>query len=305
MKPAWRAVDGVLLLDKPAGDSSNRVLQRVRHLYRAEKAGHTGSLDPLATGLLPICLGEATKIAGQLLDSDKRYTVRAKLGEKTSTADREGDVIAQSDAAAVRREHIEALVPRFTGAQKQIPPMVSALKHQGERLYELARRGEEVVREPRDIVIHELQLTGFESPCFDLEVRCSKGTYIRSLVEDMAAAIGQYAHVTVLRRTALAPFNQPHMLTWEQLEQTAAAGLEALDALLLPPATALAHRPSVRVDEAQARRLAQGQAVQLAQPAPGAQAVLNAQGHLLGLAEGDAQGKLMPRRWLVAGQKSD
>lgn len=304
MKPAWRAVNGVLLLDKPAGDSSNRVLQRVRHLYRADKAGHTGSLDPLATGLLPICLGEATKIAGYLLDSDKRYTVRAKLGEKTSTADREGDITAHSDAAAVRREHIEALVPRFTGAQKQVPPMVSALKHQGERLYELARRGEEVVREPRDVVIHSLQLTGFEHPYFDLDVRCSKGTYIRSLVEDMAAAIGQHAHVTVLRRTALAPFNTPSMWTWEQLEQTATAGLEALDALLLPPAAALAHRSSVRVDEGQARRLAQGQSVPLVVPVSGMQAVLDDQGRLLGMAEGDEQGKLAPRRWLLQPQKS-
>lgn len=298
MKPVWRAVDGVLLLDKPAGDSSNRVLQRVRHLYRADKAGHTGSLDPLATGLLPICLGEATKIAGYLLDSDKRYRVRAKLGEKTSTADSEGTLTAQSDATSVRRETIEALIPRFTGPQKQVPPMVSALKQNGERLYEIARRGEEVHREPRDVVIYELQLTGFEWPYFDLDVRCSKGTYIRSLVEDLAAAVGQCAHVTVLRRTALAPFNSPRLWTWEQLEQTATAGLEALDALLLPPAAALAHRPSVCVDEAQAKRLAQGQAVPLARPALGVQAVLDPQGRLLGIAEGDEQGKLAPRRWL-------
>lgn len=298
MKPVWRAVDGVLLLDKPAGDSSNRVLQRVRHLYRADKAGHTGSLDPLATGLLPICLGEATKIAGYLLDSDKRYRVRAKLGEKTSTADSEGTLTAQSDATAVRRETIEALIPRFTGPQKQVPPMVSALKQNGERLYEIARRGEEVHREPRDVVIYELQLTGFEWPYFDLDVRCSKGTYIRSLVEDLAAAVGQCAHVTVLRRTALAPFNQPHMLTWEQLEQTAAAGLEALDALLLLPATALAHRPSVRVDDRQAHKLAHGQAVRLAEPVSGEVAVLGPSGQLLGMARGDEQGRLAPCRWL-------
>lgn len=299
MKPVWRAVDGVLLLDKPTGDSSNRVLQRVRRLYRAEKAGHTGSLDPLATGLLPICLGEATKISGYLLDADKHYAVRAKLGEKTSTADREGTVTARSDASAVRHEELQALVPRFIGPQKQVPPMVSALKHDGERLYVLARRGEEVVREPRDIVIHDLGLTGFDLPYFELDVRCSKGTYIRSLVEDMAAAIGQVAHVTVLRRLGLAPFNQPRMFTWEQLERASAEGLAALDALLLPPAAALAHRASVRVTDEQAQRLAHGQTLRWPQPLTGEVPVLDCRGTLLGIGQGDAHGNLAPKRWLA------
>lgn len=304
MKPSWRAVDGVLLLDKPGGCTSNQALQRVRRLYQAAKAGHTGSLDPLATGLLPICLGEATKISGYLLDADKHYAVRAKLGERTSTADCEGELTAQSDAAAVQRADLEILLPRFTGPQKQVPPMVSALKHEGERLYVLARRGETVHREPRDIIIHELRLTGFELPYFELDVRCSKGTYIRSLVEDLAAAIGQVAHVTVLRRLGLAPFNQPEMLTWERLEQVATTGLAALDALLLPPAAALAHRACVHVDGEQARRLAQGQAVRLAQPVSGEVAALDAFGTLLGIGVGDKEGKLAPRRWLAQAPKT-
>jgi len=295
-----RAVQGVLLLDKPTGCTSNQALQRVKRIYQAEKAGHTGSLDPLATGLLPVCLGEATKLSGYLLDADKRYVVRAKLGEKTSTADAEGEIVATSDASQVQAEQLLALLPRFTGALKQVPPMVSALKHQGVRLYELARRGEEVPREPRDVVIRGLELLAFESPFFELDLRCSKGTYVRALVEDLAAALDQCAHVTALRRTELSPFTDPRMVTLEELEKTAEQGLSALDHLLLPMVSAMAHRPRVLVNADQQQRLGHGQTVRLAkEAAAGEVLVLSEAGELLGIGWVDAASTLAPRRWMA------
>lgn len=300
MKRPLRAVHGVLLLDKPAGCTSNQALQRVKRIFQAEKAGHTGSLDPLATGLLPICFGEATKLSGYLLDADKRYVVRAKLGEKTNTADAEGEVLSRSDAGRVQRADLAAQIPRFTGALKQIPPMVSALKHQGERLYDLARRGEEVPREPRDIVIRRLELLAFESPFFELDVSCTKGTYIRALVEDLAGALGQCAHVTVLRRTELSPFTNPQMVTLDVLEKTAEQGMQALDGFLLPLASALAHRPRLVVNADQQRRLKQGQAVQVTASEPvGDVVVLSEAGVLLGIGLLDVSGQLTPRRWMT------
>lgn len=300
MKRALRAVHGVLLLDKPPGCTSNQALQRVKRIFQAEKAGHTGSLDPLATGLLPICLGEATKLSGYLLDADKRYVVRAKLGEKTHSADAQGAVTATSDASLVQRAGLEASLPRFTGALKQIPPMVSALKHQGERLYELARRGEEVTRVARDIEIRRLELLAFEPPFFDLDVSCTKGTYIRTLVEDIAAALGQCAHVTVLRRTELSPFTNPQMVTLDALERAAGQSPQALDSLLLPPASALAHRPQLIVTADQQQRLRHGQAVQISTPSlVGEVVVLSQTGALLGIGLLDAARQLSPRRWMT------
>ncbi|MGH8431877.1 MAG: tRNA pseudouridine(55) synthase TruB, partial [Solimonas sp.] len=215
-----RAVNGILLFDKPRGFSSNDALQRVKRLFRAEKAGHTGNLDPLATGLLPICFGQATKLCGHLLDSDKRYLARVKPGEKTTTGDTEGEVIQRSDAGLLSREALEAVLPAFTGTIRQVPPMYSALKHQGQRLYELAREGVEVERQPREVAIHELRLTAFEPGGFELDVRCSKGTYIRTLAEDLAAALGQCAHLVALRRTEVAPF-EGAIRTWEDLQAAA------------------------------------------------------------------------------------
>ncbi|MEK6805456.1 MAG: tRNA pseudouridine(55) synthase TruB [Pseudomonadota bacterium] len=300
MKRPRRAVHGILLLDKPAGCTSNQALQRAKRIFQAEKAGHTGSLDPLATGLLPICFGEATKLSGYLLDADKRYVVRAKLGEKTNTADAEGEVLSRSDAGRVQRADLAAQIPKFTGALKQIPPMVSALKHQGERLYDLARRGEEVPREPRDIVIRRLELLAFEPPFFELDVSCTKGTYIRALVEDLAGALGQCAHVTVLRRMELSPFTNPQMVTLDVLEQTAEQGVQALDGLLLPLTSALAHRPQLVVNADQQRRLKQGQAVQVTASEPvGDVVVLSETGVLLGIGLLDVSGQLTPRRWMI------
>lgn len=294
-----RNINGILLLDKPQGVSSNTALQHVRRLYLADKAGHTGSLDPLATGLLPVCLGQATKLCGYLLDSDKRYAVRAKLGQRTDTADADGKVIGTSDASQVSRAEIEAVLPRFAGEIRQRPPMYSALKHQGRRLYELAREGQDVERAERAVQIHELRMSAFEPGYFELEVRCSKGTYIRTLVEDIAQAMQQCAHVTVLRRLEVAPFYAPRMVTFAELEQTAQGGMIALDALLLPPLSALAGWPKVQVDGERASHLAQGRTVRIAETPPaGKLAIVNAGGALLGIGEISPGGLLASRRWM-------
>ena len=283
--------------------SSNAALQQVRRLYQADKAGHTGSLDPLATGLLPICLGQATKLSGYLLDADKRYLVRAAVGACTTTADAEGEVTRRSDAAQLTREALEAAMPSFTGEIRQRPPMYSALKHQGERLYELARQGVEVDRQARPITIHALELLAFGPGSFELDVRCSKGTYIRSLVEDLAAAAGQCAHVTTLRRVEAGPFRADGMVTPAALEQASEQGLAGLDALLLDPLAGLGSWPRLEVDPAQAARLARGQRLRVV-PAPAAGRVaVTAGGRLLGLGDVDSEGLLSPRRWLT--QTSD
>ena len=295
-----RDVSGILLLDKPSGMTSNAALQQVRRLYGADKAGHTGSLDPLATGLLPICLGQATKLSGYLLEADKRYLVRASVGSCTSTADAEGEVVRRSDAAALTRPALETVLPRFTGDILQRPPMYSALKHQGRRLYELARQGQEVEREARPLRIEALKLLDFGPGFFELDVRCSKGTYIRSLVEDLAAAAGQCAHVAGLRRLEAGPFREAGMVTAARLEQIAEQGPQALNALLLDPLAGLAGWTRVAVDPAQAARLVQGQAVRLdCAPPPGRVAVVDGQPRLLGIGEVDAQGLVHPRRWLA------
>lgn len=296
---AWRAVNGILLFDKPIGLSSNEALQRVRRLFRAEKGGHTGSLDPLATGMLPICFGQATKLCGYLLDSDKRYIARARLGERTATGDAEGEVVARSDAAGLTREALERVLPSFLGPIRQVPPMYSALKHQGQRLYQLAREGVEIERAPREVTIHALNLTAFGSGSFEIDVRCSKGTYIRTLAEDIAAAAGQCAHLAGLRRLQVSPFDAA-MMTWEELEAQAAGGDSALDACLLDASVAVGDWPQVRLDQDRAHFMAHGQAVRVAAaPKSGRAAVLDLQGKLLGIAEVDADGMLAPRRWLA------
>lgn len=279
------------------------MLQHVRRLYRAEKAGHTGSLDPLATGLLPVCFGQATKLCGVLLDADKRYVVRARLGEKTDTGDADGQVIARSDPSAITREAVLAALPALTGEILQRPPMYSALKKDGERLYEIARRGESVERAARPQTIFSLELTEFSPGFMGLDVRCSKGTYIRSLVEDLAEALGQCAHVTVLRRLESGPFRSGAMHTPARLEQAASVDLNSLDALLLPMLEGLAGWRQVPVGAEQARQLFHGQSVALDRAAaPGPVAVLGPQGKLLGLGEVDAAGGVLkPRTWMASG----
>lgn len=279
--------------------TSNAALLHVRRLYQADKAGHTGSLDPLATGLLPICLGQATKLSGVLLDSDKRYVVRAAVGTCTTTADAEGEVTRRSDAATLTRDVLESAIPAFTGPIRQRPPMFSALKHQGERLYELARQGVDVEREARPVTIHDLKLVAFAPGSFELDVRCSKGTYIRSLVEDLAAAVGQCAHVASLRRIEAGPFKAEAMITPRALEQASEQGLAALDALLLDPLAGLAAWPRVEVDTAQAERLARGQRLRPTPVPKAGRVAVTAGGQLLGLGEVDGEGVLAPRRWLA------
>ncbi len=265
-KQFGRPLDGLLILDKPKGETSNHALQTVKRLFKANKAGHTGSLDPLATGLLPICFGEATKFSQFLLDSDKTYRVTAKLGIKTITGDAEGEVLETRAIIGVDRARLLDTVSGFLGSIKQVPPMYSALKHQGRPLYKLAREGIEVDRPARQIQIFKLELLAFDGEDFELEVACSKGTYIRSLVEDIGEVLGCGAHVTVLRRLQSGPFFAGQMHTMEAIESLLeTGGLPAIDNLLLPLSASVSHWPSIVLDENSAYSLKQGQRVQCPQ----------------------------------------
>lgn len=292
-----RAVDGLVLLDKPQGLSSNAALQKVKRLFHAEKAGHTGSLDPLASGLLPICLGQATKLSGLLLDADKRYRARAKLGERTNTGDTEGQVIERRAGPWPTAAQFEAAGAGLRGSIAQTPPMYSALKREGRPLYELARAGLEVERAVRTVQIRELRLLEFSGDAFEFEVLCSKGTYVRTLAEDWAAAAGQLAHLVALRRLEAGPFKAQDMLTLDALEQAAQAG--CLHDTLRPLSLALPDWPRIVVSEQQALRLSHGQMIDLhCEAAAGALAIFGADGSVLGLAEYDGAGHVAPRRWL-------
>lgn len=301
-KPRGRPLDGILALDKPQGLTSNAALQRVKRAFDARKAGHTGSLDPLATGMLPICFGRGTKLSGYLLDADKSYQVEARLGAKTETGDSDGEVTAESAVPALELAPARALVAeRFTGEIEQIPPMYSALKHQGKRLYELARAGEEVVREPRRITIHELRLEQLSEDGMHLTVRCSKGTYVRTLVEDLAEALGTLAHVTALRRTQVGPFEAEEMVDMATIEGLAEAGdREGLDALLLPLDRALASWPAVDLDGDSAWYLKQGQPVMVpGAPTEGWLRLYAPEQAFLGVGEVLPDGRIAPRRLLA------
>lgn len=258
-----RAVDGVLLLDKPVGQTSNGALQAVKRLFRADKAGHTGSLDPLASGLLPLCLGEATKMSGWLLDADKEYEVTCRFGARTDTADADGQVVATCAPPADDPAALERALAGLRGGIEQVPPMYSALKHHGKRLYELARAGQEVERPPRRVTIHELEPLGRSGDELRLRVRCSKGTYVRTLVEDLAGALGSCAHVAALRRTAAGPYREADGVhTLAEVERVwAADGESGLDRLLLPVDSALADWPRVELGADAAWFLQHGQPV--------------------------------------------
>lgn len=304
-----REVDGILLLDKPIGLSSNAALQQARRIFRALKAGHAGSLDPLASGLLPVCFGQATKVCGQLLESGKTYRVLAKLGEQTDTADAEGQVIARQPVPALGAVRLREVLARFLGDQTQVPPMYSALKHDGQRLYELARKGETVERAPRQIRIRRLELLAAGADTLELEVSCSKGTYIRTLVEDIASSLGTVGHVTFLRRLRIDPFGDHPMVTFEELEAAAAGEGASLPALLLPVDHVFGDLPSLAVDQAGEGHLIQGRrtwaaAVPGSPPAseipPGTRVrVYGASGQFLGLAERQVDGALQPFRLFV------
>ena len=255
MARAWRQLDGVLLFDKPLELSSNTALQKVRRLYQAEKAGHTGTLDPLATGLLPVCFGEATKFSNALLDADKTYTAMLRLGQTTTTADAEGEVTSERPVI-FSPDDLQSVLERFRGEIMQLPPMHSALKHQGKPLYDYIRKGITIEREQRAVVIHELVLNSFSGNELEISVRCSKGTYVRTLAEDIGEALGCGAHLIALRRTAIAHLSLDDAKTLEQLTQMSE---EARLACLLSPDSLMPDMPRLMLDAVQIKRLAQGQ----------------------------------------------
>lgn len=258
-KRTWRSVNGVLLFDKPLHVSSNTALQKVRYLFQAEKAGHTGTLDPLATGLLPICFGEAAKFSAGLLDAEKAYLARVRLGATSTTGDAEGE-ITPTGAPLPEERAVQEVLPQFQGEIEQVPPMHSALKHKGKPLYEYIRNGETVERQARRVTIHELVLERFSGDVMEIHARVSKGTYIRTLAEDIGRALGCGAHLLALRRTATAQFSIDDAYTWEQLEAMTA---EQRDACLLPVDRLLPDMPVLDLDGDAVRRLAQGQRIRL------------------------------------------
>ena len=300
-----RPVDGILVLDKPIGLSSNRALQTAKRLYGAAKAGHTGSLDPLATGVLPLCFGEATKFSSFLLDADKGYTSTFVLGVQTATCDAEGEVLNLQSAAHIDSAQVEQALTQLRGEIEQIPPMYSALKHKGQPLYKLARAGQEVERAARRVTIHELEITGFregEHPLVDVRISCSKGTFVRSLAEDLGRALGCGAHVSALQRTRSGPFSDVDMVsltTLEALQQNEALG--EMDGLLLPLDSALGALPMVTVSEAGGLYIRQGQPVPVPNsPRSGMVRVGLESGEFLGIGEMLDDGRVAPRRLIVS-----
>jgi len=295
-KPARRRLDGVLLLDKALGLSSNHALQAARRLYNAEKAGHTGTLDPLATGLLPLCFGEATKFSGELLNADKRYVATVQLGVITDTADAEGAVLERRPVA-VGHSEVQAALAAFVGEIEQVPPMYSALKRDGKPLYEYARAGIEVERVARRISIHELRLLDggddLANGRFVFEVRCSKGTYVRTLAADIGDRLGCGAHLAALRRTGIGMLDVAQAHSMAMLEALAA---EARDALLLPPDSLLTDLVEARLDAADAVRLRHGQAVRWSADEGARLRVYDAEHCFIGVCRQTADGWLQPLR---------
>jgi len=300
-KKDTRPINGILFLDKPKGMSSNTALQRVRRLYRAESAGHTGTLDPLATGLLPICLGEATKFGGFLLESDKSYLATVKLGERTDTGDAEGQIIERREVA-VDRAGIKTVMDSFCGTVQQIPPMYSALKKDGQPLYKLARQGKTVERQSRTVQLHRLDLISFATPFFSMDVSCSKGTYIRTLAEDIGLALGCGAHITALCRTAVGTFGIAESHSLEALDQLSEY---ERDCVLLPLDALVDSWPKAELPAATAARFRHGEAVQLswtfATQEACKTAVYDDSGTFMGLGSVDSSGLLKPQRLLKTG----
>ncbi|WP_130833700.1 tRNA pseudouridine(55) synthase TruB [[Erwinia] mediterraneensis] len=301
-----RDVHGVLLLDKPQGASSNDVLQKVKRLYNANKAGHTGALDPLATGMLPVCLGEATKFSRYLLDSDKRYRVIARLGQRTDTSDADGSVVQERPLTFTQAD-LDRALESFRGDTLQVPSMFSALKHQGRPLYEYARQGIEVPREARPITVYELQFIRWQDNELELEIHCSKGTYIRTIIDDLGEKLGCGAHVIMLRRLQVARYPTGKMVTLEQLntllqnEPDEEAARQQLDALLLPMDSPASAFPEVNLLPVVAVYFKQGQPVQAAGvPSEGLVRVTEGdERKFIGMAEIDADGRVAPRRLVV------
>jgi len=297
-KKSWRDVDGILLLDKPQGLSSNQALQKVRHLFEAKKAGHTGSLDPLATGLLPICFGEATKIAGYLLGSRKAYAAQCRLGVTTTTDDAEGETLSTRAVPTLSDADIDAALAALRGRIVQTPPVYSAIKQGGVALYKRARRGEDVQVPSREVEVARLDLMGRDRDTLHLHVECGSGTYVRSLARDLGERLGCGAHLTALRRVWVEPFTSPQMHTLENLERIKAeGGLGALDRLLLPLETGLAGMPALTVSTEQAVLLKQGKRLtQMALLDQSLCRALDSDGRLVALVEIDAYGEVRVRR---------
>lgn len=298
-RPKGRPVNGILLLDKPIGLTSNAALQQVKRLFKAAKAGHTGNLDPLASGLLPLCFGEATKFSGFLLDSDKRYLATCQLGVTTTSADAEGEVLERRPVGEYSRAEVEAILARFIGEIEQIPPMHSAIKVNGQPLYKLAHQGKEIERKPRRITIYSLDLVSLEGDQMVLEVHCSKGTYVRTLAEDIGHQLGCGAHLSALRRTAAGPFSVAHAVSLPELEQLAGSDdLLSLDQALLPVEAALDDWPELILTDNTAYYLCQGQAVQIARaPTSGLVRLFAGDEHrFIGVGRILADGRVAPQR---------
>lgn len=294
-----RPLDGVLLFDKPLTLSSNIALQKVRRLFQAEKAGHTGTLDPLATGLLPVCFGEATKFSNALLDADKTYRALVKLGQTTTTGDAEGE-ITSTCAVALEEVQVRTALRSFIGEISQVPPMHSAIKHQGKPLYEYIRKGETIERASRNVTIHELVLERFAGEEMEITVRCSKGTYIRTLAEDIGKALGCGAHLQGLRRTAIAKFHLKNAYSWDQLE---AMTMPEREACLLPLDCLLQDLPMLELDAVQVTRMAQGQRLAIDAGLPDGKVRLYDAGRFIGVAELMGR-QLAPNRLLSGVAKS-
>ena len=301
----YETIDGLLLLNKPAGLTSNQALQRVKRLLNAKKAGHTGSLDPAATGMLPLCFGEATKVCAFLLNADKTYRVTARLGIATDTGDADGAEIATADVPELATDEWREVLESFLGESLQVPPMYSALKKDGKRLYTLARQGQTVEREPRPIRIDEISLLEMAGTRLVFWVHCSKGTYVRTLVEDIAKKVGTVAHTARLHRESVGDFRADDMLDLTGLEEVAASGAEGLKARLLPPDTALEGLAAVELDNDASDRFTVGQVNSLSAPATaGLVRVYGGANKFLGVGELSDDGQLAPKRVFRMGEKN-
>lgn len=311
-RPKGRLIDGVVLLDKPTGISSNHALQRVKRFYNAAKAGHTGALDPLATGMLPVCLGEATKFSQHLLEADKRYLVTAKLGERTDTSDSDGEVV-QTRAVDFTQAALAEALDSFRGQTMQTPSMFSALKYQGQPLYKYAREGIEVPREARPITVYDLNFISLEGDELTLDIRCSKGTYIRTIIDDLGEKLGCGAHVIMLRRTEVAFYPTDKMVTLAQLEalveqekNSECAPFSLLDELLLPMDTAVADLPVCQLDDVMAGYVMHGNPVRVSGFAAGTSVRLTVgeQQQFIGIGSMTDDGYVAPKRLVVFPQKN-
>jgi tRNA pseudouridine55 synthase len=293
-RKSGKAINGIVLLDKPSGITSNRALQTVRRMFDARKGGHTGSLDPFATGMLPLCFGEASKTAAFMIDSDKSYRATARLGITTDSGDVDGQVTSESAVPELSAEQISEVFSQFVGEIEQVPPMYSALKHQGQPLYKLARQGKTVERKPRKVVIHDLKFLSLDEPLLEFEVACSKGTYIRTLAEDIAKALGSCAHLAELRRLHVEPFDAGGMVTMEQLEASVESG--QLEQHLLPLDAGLPDWPVIRLNSQDTAGFHHGRILKVENQATGWVRVYGPDDQAIGLAESTSDGLLKPKR---------